>query len=397
MVIRCIFIILFFTGCAKFTSTPPIKSEDKKKINLTAVSFEQVLGWKTDNHHQAFKTFLRSCSKILTSTATGKLVLGHNFVNRVKLQKICKKAIRTDVKRTREDTRLFFERWFQLYQVSDGYNKTGLFTGYYEPLLRGSRSKKVKYKVPIYRRPSDLVSVDLGIHRSDWSGRHVSGRLSGKKLIPYFSRRAIDGGALEGKGLEIFWVDNAIDAFFLHIQGSGRILLNTGEIVRVGFAGRNGHPYFAVGRDLVKRGLISKEGVSLQTIREWLEKNPKQAKELMQKNRSYIFFKERKILKKRVPPENGPIGAAGVSLTPGRSLAVDRKYYGMGLPIWIDTAHPLTNIPLRRLMVAQDTGGAIVGPIRGDFFWGSGDNAREAAGKMKHRGQLYILSPRFVN
>mgnify|MGYP001983330422 CR=1 FL=1 len=143
-----------FTGCAKFTSTPSIEPEDKKKIYLTAVSFEQVLGWKTDNHHQAFKTFLRSCSKILTSTATGKLVFGHDFVNKVELQKVCKKAIRTDVKHAKEDTRLFFERWFQLYQVSDGYNKTGLFTGYYEPLLRGSRSKTFKYKVPISRMPS---------------------------------------------------------------------------------------------------------------------------------------------------------------------------------------------------------------------------------------------------
>ena len=218
MVIRCIFIILFFTGCAKFTSTPPIKSEDKKKINLTAVSFEQVLGWKTDNHHQAFKTFLRSCSKILTSTATGKLVLGHNFVNKVKLQKICKKAIRTDVNRTREDTRLFFERWFQLYQVSDGYNKTGLFTGYYEPQLYGSRKRSLKYNVPLYRRPPDLVSAGLGSFRKRWLGEEISGRLKKGRLVPYASRATIDRGALEGMGLELLWVDSAIDAFFLHIQ-----------------------------------------------------------------------------------------------------------------------------------------------------------------------------------
>jgi membrane-bound lytic murein transglycosylase A len=195
-------------------------------------------------------------------------------------------------------------------------------------------------------------------------------------------------------GLELLWVDSAIDAFFLHIQGSGRVILDTGELVRVGFAGRNGQPYFAIGRDLVKRGIVSKENISLQFIRSWLKKNPNQAVNLMQKNKSYVFFREVKSLKGKALNNTGPIGASGVYLTPGRSLAVDRRYFSMGIPMWVDTTHPLTKRPLRRLMVAQDTGGAILGPIRGDFFWGAGRQAREAAGRMKQLGQLYILLPR---
>jgi membrane-bound lytic murein transglycosylase A len=211
--------------------------------------------------------------------------------------------------------------------------------------------------------------------------------------VPYPSRALIDNGALKGKRLELLWVDNAIDAFFLHIQGSGQVLMETGEVVRVGYAGRNGQPYFAIGRNLVKRGAISNENISLQTIRAWLEKHPDKATEVMQKNKSYVFFRE---LKNSNGKPRGPIGAAGVVLTPGRSLAVDRKYFPMGAPMWLNITHPLTDEPLRRLLVSQDTGGAIVGPVRGDFFWGTGPEAMAAAGQMKKRGQLYILLPKLV-
>jgi len=165
--------------------------------------------------------------------------------------------------------------------------------------------------------------------------------------------------------------------------------LDTGEVVRVGYAGRNGQPYFAIGRDLVKSGAISKENISLQTIRAWLERNPSRAAALMNKNKSFVFFRELK-------GQDGPIGAQGVALTPGRSLAVDRKYLPMGAPIWLTTSDPLSGRPIRRLMIAQDTGGAITGPVRGDFFWGAGNQAREAAGRMKQQGQLYILLPRSI-
>ena len=192
---------------------------------------------------------------------------------------------------------------------------------------------------------------------------------------------------LSGKGLELVWVDDPVDAFFLQIQGSGLIRLPSGKILRVGYAGKNGQPYFAIGRDLVARGALTTENVSLQTIRAWLAANPAEAQAVMNKNQSYVFF--------RAITGAGPIGAQGVPLTAGHSLAVDRRYIPLGAPLWLDTADPLVpGAPLRRLVIAQDTGGAIKGVVRGDFFWGSGDRARNGAGKMKEPGRFYILLPR---
>ena len=385
---------MLLTGCAKF-SLPPLQNPGAvQSLQLTPVRFEYLLDWRRDDYTQVFATFLRSCNKILKQRTRGQLVTGFSVGNILDLQRVCQKALQDNIGNSSEKARLFFETWFKLYQVSDGLNKQGLFTGYYEPQLRGSRRRSSIYNVALYHRPPDLISAGLGQFRKDWSGQEISGRLNGSRLVPYASRSAIDRGALKGKGLELLWVDNAIDAFFLHIQGSGRVVLDTGEMVRVGFAGRNGQPYFAIGRDLVKRGIISKDKISLQTIRDWLERNPSQAIDLMHKNKSYVFFRELKFLGSKTSDNNGPIGASGVSLTPGRSLAVDRRYFAMGMPVWIDTSHPLTNDPLRRLMIAQDTGGAILGPVRGDFFWGAGVEAREAAGRMKQAGQLYILLPR---
>ena len=387
-----VFFILL-AGCAEFR--PPLSSlpPTVQTLNLTPVSYDGLLGWQQDEYTQAFATFLRSCNKIIKQPARGQMMPGFAAGKTIDLQRVCRKALQANIENSSLKVRLFFETWFKLYQVSDGTNKHGLFTGYYEPRLRGSRKRSSKYNVALYRRPPDLISVGLGRFRKGWLGQEISGQLSGVRLVPYASRAAIDRGALKGRGLELLWVDNAIDAFFLHIQGSGRVVLDTGETVRVGFAGRNGQPYFAIGRDLVKKGIISKENISLQSIRAWLEKNPNQAVSLMQKNKSYIFFREVTVPQEQAQSNNGPLGAAGVSLTPGRSLAVDRKYFSMGTPMWIDTSHPLTQDPLRRLMVAQDTGGAIVGPVRGDFFWGAGVQAREAAGRMKQTGQLYILLP----
>jgi membrane-bound lytic murein transglycosylase A len=386
-------IILLLAGCGGFGASPGTKPAQKSadpSLHLTAVYYAQLPGWQRDTHAEAFGAFLRSCSKITKQPAKRSLgkagfagTLGH-------WQQVCRATAEFKNGISSDNARRFFESWFNPYRLSDGAKSDGLFTGYFEPQLRGSRRLSRKYNVALYRRPPDLVSANLGQFRKDWRGREVAGRLKGDRLVPYASRAAIERGALNGKGLELIWVDNAIDAFFLHIQGSGRVVLESGEVVRVGYAGRNGQPYFAIGRDLVKSGAISKQNISLQTIRAWLERNPGQAQTLMNKNKSYVFFRE---LKGKL---GGPIGAAGVVLTPGRSLAVDRKYLPMGAPMWLATSHPLTNRPLQRLMIAQDTGGAIIGPVRGDFFWGAGDQARAAAGRMKQSGQLYILLPRSV-
>ena len=279
--------------------------------------------------------------------------------------------------------------WFRPLAVSDGEKGIGLFTGYFEPHLRGSWSKTAKYKFPLYRRPPELINVDLGRFRPALRGRGISGSVRGKRLVPFADRKAIRRGALAGRGLEFLWVDNEVDVFFLHVQGSGRVVMTDGSVVRVGFAGRNGLPYKSIGREMIKMGVLQRDKVSMQSIRQWLSANPLRAKDVMDRNKSYIFFSRIK--------GPGPVGAQGVALTPGRSLAVDRRYFPLGLPFWLDTSDPLDGRkPLRRLMIAQDTGGAITGPVRGDLFWGYGAEARERAGKMKSSGRYFILLPKFI-
>jgi membrane-bound lytic murein transglycosylase A len=220
-------------------------------------------------------------------------------------------------------------------------------------------------------------------------GERIAGRVIDGRLRPYEDRARIEGGALKGRDLEMVWVDDAVDAFFLHIQGSGRVVMEDGSVMRVGYAGQNGHPYVAVGRELIARGVLTKENVSMQSIREWLRANPGEAAGLMNKNPSFVFF--------RPLDGEGPQGAQGVALTPGRSLAVDRSFVPYGLPVWLDAQDPLDGAArLRRLMVAQDTGGAIRGPVRGDVFWGHGDDAELRAGKMKSPGRYHLLIPRTV-
>ena len=209
---------------------------------------------------------------------------------------------------------------------------------------------------------------------------------------PYADRAAIDAGALAGRELELLWVDDPVDRFFLEIQGSGQVRLPDGETVRVGYADQNGRPYRAIGKDLIESGAIPREQMSMQAIRAWLEANPKQAPAMMAKNPSYVFFTELTEL----AAASGPLGAQGVPLTPGRSLAVDRKFLPLGAPIWVDTVapEPRGRAPVARLLVAQDTGGAIRGPVRGDVFWGAGPQAEHLAGHMKSPGRLFILLPR---
>lgn len=280
--------------------------------------------------------------------------------------------------------------------IGDG-KAEGLFTGYYEPLVRGSRRKQGAYAMPLYRQPPDLVQVDLGEFRDSLKGQRIAGRVRDGRLRPYDDRGAIDAGALANKNLEMVWLDDASDAFFLQVQGSGLVQLDTGEKTRVGFAAQNGHPYVAIGRVMIARGTLSREDVSMQAIRAWLRANPDAAPELLRQNPSYVFFRE-------LPPPkddlDGPPGAQGVALVPGRSLAVDRSHHALGLPLWLDAKQPAANgsgdALLQRLMVAQDTGGAIRGAVRGDVFWGAGAQAESVAGRMKHPGRFWLLLPKSV-
>ncbi|MGB0681311.1 MAG: murein transglycosylase A [Magnetovibrionaceae bacterium] len=279
------------------------------------------------------------------------------------------------------------EALFQPFAVTDAGNPEGLITGYFEAELHGSRNRGGPFQTALLGLPEEAVSINLGDFRDNLKGTTLVGRLEGGRLKPLPDRAEIEAGAYAGQGLEILWVDDPVDAFFLHIQGSGRVRMDSGETLRVGYAGKNGHVYRAIGRDLIASGAVRREDMSMQAIRDWLEANPGQAEDLMNKNRSYVFFRE--------IPGPGPIGAQGVPLTAGASIAIDPRFIPYGAPIWLETTHPLEpGQMIRRLVIAQDTGGAIRGVVRGDLFWGFGEEAARLAGAMKQPGRYWILLPK---
>lgn len=295
--------------------------------------------------------------------------------------------------------RQWLETRFQAWPLQDAQgSRQGLITGYYEPLLTGSRVRESAAQVPLLAPPADLLTIDLTAVEPRLAGMRLRGRLQGTRVVPYDSRAQMDARLVNGmSGEALVWVDDPIDAFFLEIQGSGRVKLRDGQFMRVGYAEQNGHPYRAIGRSLVERGALSLESVSAQSIKDWLRANPAQATELMQTNPSMVFFRELPPIGDRhgddtAPP--GPPGSLGVPLTPLRSIAVDPRAVPPGSLVWLDTTHPLKTTPLRRVMAAQDTGGAITGAVRADVFWGFGEEAGRGAGQMKSRGQLWVLWPR---
>jgi membrane-bound lytic murein transglycosylase A len=285
--------------------------------------------------------------------------------------------------------RLFFESFFVPHQVRnpDG-SDNGLVTGYYEPLLRGARKRGGPFQTPLHRAPDDLITVDLATLYPEL--KSLRGRLVGNKLVPYPSRAQMtESGALAGK--ELLWVDDPIEAFFLQVQGSGRVqLTDTKETVRIAYADQNGHPYKSIGRYLVDKGELTLDQASAQNIKAWFLAHPERRQELLNANPSYVFFREEKLS----DPVRGPKGALGVPLTPERSIAIDPQFIPLGAPVFLATTQPGTDTPLQRLMVAQDTGGAIRNPVRADFFWGFGAEAGEKAGRMKQRGMMWVLLPK---
>jgi membrane-bound lytic murein transglycosylase A len=362
--------------------TPPAPPEPK--LTLAPASFGDLPGWGQDAVAEALPALSRSCAKLLALPADRAL----GAAGRAGDWAAPCRAL-ASVPPGTEAARAYLETWFSPWAAADNGAREGLFTGYYEPELRGSTRPGGPYATPLHRRPPDLVTVDLGEFRENLRGERIAGRVVDGRLRPMEDRAAIAAGALDGRGLELVWVDDPVDAFFLHIQGSGRVALDGGRLMRVGFDGQNGHAYVAVGRELVARGAMAREQVSMQSIRAWMKANPAEAQALMDANPSYVFFRQL--------GGEGPEGAQGVVLTPGRSLAVDRRFVPLGTPVWLDAEDPLDPaLRVRRLLVAQDTGGAIRGPVRGDVFWGHGAEAEERAGRMRSRGAYWLLLPRGV-
>jgi membrane-bound lytic murein transglycosylase A len=289
--------------------------------------------------------------------------------------------------------RRFFETQFAPYRIvqSEGHRSidTGMVTGYFEPLLRGSRKSSPVFSVPLYAPPADMLTIELGDLYPELKGKRVRGRVEGRKVVPYYNRAELENNP-SLKGREIVWVEDAIAAFFLEVQGSGRVQLNDGTTIRVAYADQNGQPYRSIGRYLVELGEMTADQASAQSIRRWIELHPQRLREVLNANPSVVFFREEKL----VDPAVGPQGALGVPLTAGRSIAVDPQYVPLGAPVFLATTQPNSDIPLQRLVMAQDTGGAIRGIIRADLFWGFGDAAGESAGRMRQQGRMWILWPR---
>lgn len=374
----------FLAGCHGMEPSAPV-DPDTLPLQLRPVDFTQLPGWERDDHGAVLTAFRQSCARILRiSDMTRPMGPDPVFGTIGDWVPLCRTAETLDATRARA----WFEDNFIPHHATGGpAHRDGLFTGYYELHLRGSRVKGGVYQTALRKRPDDLVMVELGEFRESLKGQRIAGRVVNGALKPYEDRAAISAGALPGDdALAIVYVDDPIDAFFLHIQGSGQVQMEDGTILRVGYAAQNGHVYYAVGRDLVARGALKKEDVSLQTIRAWMEQNPDEAVALMNKNPSYIFMQEIQ--------GPGPLGGENVPLTPERSLAVDRSKIAYGVPIWLSIDDMPGGGVWRRLMVAQDTGGAIRGPVRGDIFFGAGDHAEWMAGHMKQRGQWWFLLPR---
>ena len=322
---------------------------------------------------RALQAFLRSCAALATRPDDAPLG-GVNYGGTVReWREVCRSAERVSTE-SAQAPREFFEAEFVPYRVRAD-SAVGLFTGYYEPLLKGSRRRHAAYQTPLYGVPIDLVNVDLGLFRENLKGQRIVGKVADGRLVPYPARAEIEDGGLSS-ATPILFVDDPIDAFFLHIQGSGRVVLDDGTVVRAAYAGQNGRPFTAIGSILIQRGELDRQTVSMQTIRGWLIEHPAEARQVMNANASYVFFKEQPI----GDPSLGALGAQGVPLIPEASIAVDLAVHALGVPVWLETMVPDTDMTrphrtFRRLLVMQDTGGAIRGPVRGDVYWGHGAEA----------------------
>jgi membrane-bound lytic murein transglycosylase A len=283
--------------------------------------------------------------------------------------------------------RRFLEDRFQAWSVAGA--ASGLVTGYYEPVLAGSRARTERFRLPVYGVPEDLVAVDLESVAPELKGMRLRGRLEGSRVVPYWSRGEIEAGP-RFRAPVLAWVEDPVELFFLQIQGSGQIALPSGERLRLGYADHNGHPYRSMGRALIQRGELALEQTSMQGLKAWAAANPQKLREALDANPSYVFFREMA----GASAADGPIGTLGVPLTAGYSIAVDPRHVPLGAPVFLATTWPLSAKPLERLVAAQDTGGAIRGAVRADFYWGSGAEAGVQAGRMRQQGRLWILWPR---
>ena len=372
---------VFFALLAAMTSV--LATQPAMALQLEKVSFSNLSGWQQDDHAHALSVFVRACDELTTS--------GVGFTRKAELSgrrndwlMICKRAKK--VSTSSQAARRFFEDNLSPVKIA---NVTGQFTGYFEPELEGSRTRSKAFKVPVLARPDDLIRLSKSA--ADRLGV-AYGRVVNEKEYAYFTRRQIEQGQLSAQNLEILYLRSWQDLFFMQIQGSGRVRLREGGHVRLAYAAKTGLPYTAIGKVLIDRNELTREEMSMQALRQWLKDHPRQAREVMWQNKSYVFFRELK----GHAADSGPIGAQKLPLTPLRSLAVDRKFWALGVPLWVSTTVYTNGVlrPFNQLMIAQDTGSAIKGAARGDVYMGTGDQAGLDAGAMDQAGTLTALLPR---
>ena len=354
------------------TAEPPV---DDEAIRFVAVGFDAVPGWAEDDHAAALGAYLRSCSKAKDVAA----------------KRVCEAAAALEPATDKDAVRKFFETHFMPHVVEGAASK-GFVTGYYEPVIDGSLKKNAKFTVPVLARPDDLVTLKSDIERARFNEEITGARRDGEALVPYHTRGEIVDGVLAGRGLELLYLEDPVELFFLQVQGSGVVKLPDGRQVRLGFAAKNGHPYTSIGKLLVSRGEGKPKDLGMPGLKAWLRADETRGKALMNENKSYVFFR---VLDDE-EGKDGPVGAQGVALSPGRSLAVDAAYHALGRPIFV-AAPDLSDEsgkPFRRLMVAQDVGSAIRGPERGDVFWGTGEAAGAIAGGTRADARFFVLMPK---
>lgn len=360
---------------------------------LTKTTFSRIPNWKRDDQSKSLLAFQQSCIDILKRNPTVAFSTIQHSGKNSDWQTICTTANKLH-NPDKSTARHFFESAFTPYHVYDNFNPKGLFTGYYLPLLHANLKQTKKYSTPIYAVPDDLIKINLGLFRPALAGTTIVGQINNHTLKPYPDRSIISNGGIQKNARVLAWSDNPIDVFFAQIQGSAIIQLPNHQEFSIGYAGNNGRPYTAIGKILVSRNALSKKNVSMQTIRTWLTEHPQEMDSILNQNASYVFFN---ILKNK-----DPVGTEQVALTPERSLAVDTRHIPLGAPLWLDTVAPSPtptkkSTNFSKLVIAQDTGGAIKGIVRGDVYWGAGDKATFIAGHMQSPGQYWILLPKHQN
>lgn len=390
--IVCILLLFVYLWSMRLKlPTVPPKPQEPPQVTFKPVGFNELPGWDTSDTRTSLTTFQASCRVFLRQAADKEVGSPHFPLTAQDWWPVCRASLKLS-NPTQAQAKAFFEAWFDPGRLEDSEPLEGLFTGYYVPIYQGSLKKTKQYDVPIYGLPSNWVRFRLKDFDQNLPDRKIVGRIEGHAIVPFHTRAEINQGAISKAAPVLVWLDSEVDRLFLEIQGSGFIELEDGRHIFIGYAGENGAAYSSIASVLIARGVMTRDNASMQKIKAYLSEHPDEVQEVMNHNKSFVFFNKQ--------TKSMAQGAQGVYLTEGYSMAVDRSWIPLGMPLWLNTTKPVADLtsaesePFERLFIAQDTGGAIRGPIRGDVFWGMGSQAGAIAGRMKNKGVYWLFLPR---